>query len=84
MFNDCVLIRSMGLNFELVVMLILCLWVFVKVDKLWLSGHREEAFQRSAQAKKWSIVGIVVGMVCHVLIVVMSITASAITAANNS
>ncbi|MBO7139889.1 MAG: CD225/dispanin family protein [Prevotella sp.] len=37
-----------------------------KVDKLYMSGEYNEAMKASDDAKKWSIIGIVISVVCWI------------------
>ena len=51
------------------------------MDSLWLSGNREEAMRRSAQAKKWNIAGIVAGVAVYVVAVILIIVGNVVAAA---
>lgn len=44
-----------------------------KVDKLWLSGDREEAKRASEKAKKWLLLPVIVGAFAYLIMIITSI-----------
>lgn len=50
-----------------------------KVDTLYYSGHFKEAEMKAIDSKKWSIIGIVLGMIINIILVMFYIYVTIIT-----
>ena len=50
-----------------------------QVDTLYYSGHYREAEMKAADAKKWSIIGIVLGIACYIFIIIYIIALIIVT-----
>ena len=59
-------------------MFVVCVCVCSQVDSAWASGDHAMAHYRSQSARKWNIVGLVVGVLVHVgwVVAIVAVTAS--------
>lgn len=44
------------------------------VSSLWAAGHRDEAYKASADAKKWTLIGLIVGIVWIIISIFFSLS----------
>lgn len=67
---------------------ILCCWPFgipaivnaAKVDRYWIAGYREEAYEAANKAKKWSIVSACVAVCFWVLYLILVVVLGVVSA----